>query len=111
MANTFRSPRSRNIGTSAVQVGGYVVPTGGSATLIGAICANKSVSAVTADVFIRDASANDTYIVKAAPIPSGGSLIVAGGDLKVVLEVGDKVMVQSSVAASLDAIVSMLEVV
>jgi hypothetical protein len=40
----------------------------------------------------------------------GGSLIVVGGEQKVVLEIGDAVSVTSSAATSADVICSYLEV-
>lgn len=109
MPNSFKSPRSQNIGTTAVQVGAYAVPSGGSATLIGVTVANRSGSLVTADILLRTSGGTDTHIVLGAPVPVGGTLSF-GGNFKVVMEVGDRIMVRSSAANSLDAILSMLEV-
>ena len=54
--------------------------------------------------------ATDTALVKTAPIPSGGSLIVVGGDQKVVLQTGDGIFVNSDVASSVDVVMSILEI-
>ena len=78
-------------------------------TVIGLTCSNNTASAITVDVALNDSS-NDHFMVKTATVPSGGSLVVVGGDQKVVLETGDSVKVTSSAASSCDAIMSILEI-
>ena len=51
-----------------------------------------------------------THIIKDGPIPTGGSLVILGGDQKVVLMTGDKVIVTSNTASSCDVIMSFLEI-
>ena len=109
MANTFLRKTSRNIGTSATTVGSYTVGASTATTVIGLTCANTTTAAITVDVQHNDGS-NDTYIVKGATVPSGGSLVVVGGDQKGVLEAGDSVKVTSSAATSCDVIMSILEI-
>lgn len=109
MANTFLRKTSRNIGTSATTVGSYTVGGSTATTVIGLTCANITTSAITVDVQHND-GANDTYVVKGATVPAGGSLVVVGGDQKVVLEAGDSVKVTSSAATSCDVIMSILEI-
>jgi len=109
MANTFLRKTSRSIGTSATTVGSYTVGASTATTVIGLTCANTTTTAITVDVTHND-GANDTYIVKGATVPSGGSLVVVGGDQKVVLEAGDSVKVTSSAASSCDVIMSILEI-
>jgi hypothetical protein len=77
--------------------------------VIGLTCTNTTGSAITANVFLANASAN-TYIVANAPISSGASLIPIGGDQKIVMITGDKIYVQSSAATSIDAILSIMEI-
>ena len=77
--------------------------------MIGLTCANTTSAAITVDVQHNDGS-NDTYVVKGATVPAGGSLVVVGGDQKVVLEAGDSVKVTSSAATSCDVIMSILEI-
>ena len=79
-------------------------------TIIGLTCANVTTSAVTADVVHVDSSANNTHLVKTATVPAGGSLVVVGGDQKVVLQVGDLIKVKSSAASSIDVVMSILEI-
>jgi hypothetical protein len=77
---------------------------------VGLTVTNTSGSAITANVYINDASAANTYIVANAPISSGASLIPVGGDQKIVLITGDKIYVQSSAASSVDAVLSIMEI-
>jgi hypothetical protein len=109
MANTFTRKTSQNIGASATQIGAYTVPSSTTAIAIGLTCTNTTGSAITANVFLANASAN-TYIVANAPISSGASLIPIGGDQKIVMITGDKIYVQSSAATSIDAILSIMEI-
>ena len=71
--------------------------------------ANITSSVISVTVTVNDGS-NTTHIVKEAPIPTGGSLVVLGGDQKVVLMTGDKVIVTSNTASSADVIMSFLEI-
>lgn len=109
MANTFKRKLSQNIGTSLTAVGSYTVGSATQTTVIGLIVSNTTGSAITVDCTLNDGT-NDTYLVKAAPIPVGGSLVVVGGQQKVVLETGDSIKVKSSAATSADAIMSILEI-
>jgi hypothetical protein len=109
MANTFTRKTSQNIGATATQIGAYTVPSATTAIAIGLTCTNTTGSAITANVFLANATAN-TYIVANAPISSGASLIPIGGDQKIVLITGDKIYVQSSAATSIDAILSIMEI-
>ena len=78
-------------------------------TVIGLDIANTSSSQVLVDATLNDGS-NDTYLIKEAPIPSGGSLVVIGGDQKVVLEPTDSIKVKSDTASSVDVVMSILEI-
>jgi len=121
MANAFKSYIRESIGVAITDA--YTVPAATTCTVIGFSLANIIASGVTVtvDVLLQKAAAgtgvnanwsagHDVYLVKAAAIPGGGSLVVVGGDQKLVLETGDKVKVLSSDASSIDAIVSVLEI-
>ena len=45
-----------------------------------------------------------------APIPVGGSLVVVGGDQKLVMEPGDTIKVTSDTASSADVVLSHLDI-
>jgi hypothetical protein len=108
MANAFKNRVLQSVGTVATDVGA-VVASSTETTLIGMTIANRVSSVISVDVQLHNGSAS-TYIVKAAPIPVGGSLIVVGGDQKIVLNVGHKIIVTSNTASSADVIMSFLEI-
>jgi len=110
MANTFTRKLSRQVGTSAVEIGDYTVGANTTSIVVGLSVTNRTGSAITANVFIQDSSVANTYVVVNAPIGSGSSLVVGGGDQKLVLLTGDKVFVQSSASSSLDAVMSIMEI-
>jgi|TARA_R100001443_G_scaffold49232_1_gene61554 phage tail sheath gpL-like len=109
MANTFTRKLSRSIGTALTAVGSYTVGASTQTTVIGLTVANTSASSVNIDVTLND-GANDTYIVKDAPVPVGGALVPIGGNQKIVMVTGDSIKVNSSAASSVDAVLSVLEI-
>lgn len=109
MANSFKRKLQRSIGTSLTAVGSYTVGASTEVTVIGLDLSNTTASQILVDVTLNDGT-NDTYIIKQAPIPSGGSLVVVGGDQKVVLETNDSIKVKSDTASSVDAVMSILEI-
>lgn len=109
MANTFTRKLSRSVGTTATRIDNYIVPSGTTAVVIGLTVTNITGSAISANVFINDGVAN-TSLVTTGPISSGASLVVVGGDQKVVLITGDSIYVQGSAASSVDAILSIMEI-
>jgi len=107
MANTFKNYFSKNVGTSAATV--YTCPSATQTTVIGLSVANTSASPITTDVYITS-SAVDYYLIKSGVVPVGGSLVVVGGDQKVVLEAADVLKVVTSAATSADVVASVLEI-
>lgn len=107
MANTFKSYANKNVGTSAATV--YTCPSSTQTTLIGLSMANTSTAPITTDAYITR-SAVDYYLVKGATVPVGGSLVVVGGDQKVVLQASDVLKIVNSAASSGDAFASLLEI-
>jgi hypothetical protein len=108
MANAFKNRTLRAVGTSPVDVGA-VVASSTETTLIGMTLANVTSGVISVTATLHDGS-NTTHIVKDAPIPTGGSLILLGGDQKVVLMTGDKIIITSNTASSVDVIMSFLEI-
>jgi len=108
MANTFKNRTLRAVGTSPVDVGA-VVAASTQTTLIGMTIANITSGVISVTVTLNDGS-NTTNIVKDAPIPTGGSLIPVGGDQKIVMMTGDKIIITSNTASSADVIMSFLEI-
>ena len=109
MANSFKRKLSRSIGSSLTAVGSYTVGASTEVTVIGLVVSNTTSSQVLVDATVND-GANDTYLIKEAPVPSGGSIVIIGGDQKVVLETGDSLKVKSDTATSVDVVMSILEI-
>jgi hypothetical protein len=111
MANAFKSVTASNVGTTQVSV--YECPAATSTTMIGMTVANTANSQILIDVQMKDASNGNTqiYLVKDAPIPVGGTLVVLGGDQKVVFEVSDSMNITSDTTTSADVVLSFLEIV
>lgn len=110
MANAFKRFTSRDIINTPVTVGSYTVPASGTATIIGLTLANVGAVDVSCSVTVFDGT-NTTHIVKGASIPVGTSLIAAG-EQKVVLQVGDQVKVSTGASNQLcDAILSVIEII
>ena len=113
MANSFLSETDTAIGTSAASV--LTCGASTETTVIGMSIANIVTSQITVDVQLdasaRTSGAEDSvYLVKGAPIPVGGSLVVVGGDQKVVMEPGDVIKVTSDTASSADVVISHLDI-
>ena len=109
MANAFERKLSRNIGTSLTAVGSYTVPAATQTTVIGLTVANTTGATVNIDVTLND-GANDTYVVKNAPVPTGGAIVPIGCNQKIDMEPNDSIKVKSDTATSIDAVLSILEI-
>ena len=71
--------------------------------------ANTSSSPITTDAYITRSGIN-YYLIENATVPVGSSLVVVGGDQKVVLQPSDVLYVLNSVASSGDCFCSLLEI-
>ena len=106
MAQNFRRYTSNDVGTSAATL----FTADSYDTVVGISVANITGSAVIASVYINDGT-NDIYLVKDAPIPSGGALQVLDGGAKFVVQSGDALKVVSDTASSLDVWVSTVDAI
>ena len=111
MANSFKNRTLRGVGTTATAVGAAVAANT-ETTLIGMTIANITSGVINVTVTLTDnaGTPNVTNLVKDAPVPTGGSLVVLGGDQKVCLVTGDIIKVTSNTASSADVIMSFLEI-
>ena len=74
------------------------------------MCKCNSTSPILVDIRVYDSSGTaHYYVVKAAEVYTGGTLVAVGGDQKLVLETGDIVKVTSDTASSVDTIISVME--
>ena len=101
----FNNQLTKNVTTSATAV--VDAPATGTKTLIGLSISNTTGSGILVDAYITKSGFN-YYLIKNAPINAGGTLVVIGGDQKVVLNTTDTVYAVSSVATSADAVASFL---
>jgi hypothetical protein len=109
MANTFARKLSQSVGTSLTAVGAYTVGAATQVTVIGMSVSNTTASPVTVDITLSNGG-TDTYLIKSGPVPVGSSIVLFGGDQKLVMVTGDSVKVASSAAASVDVVLSILEI-
>ena len=106
MAQNFRRYTSNAVGTSPA-----TLHTANSYdTIIGISVSNILGSTILVDVYINDGS-NDIYLVKTAPIPSGGALQVLDGGAKFVVQSGDRLYIKSDTASSADVWVSAVDAI
>ena len=107
MAQDFERHINRETGTGAVTV----FTSNSDDAVVGIRCANIHVSStINVDVYIVNGG-NNYFILKQGPIPVGGSLELIDGGSKIVLQTGDALTVKSSVASSLDTIVSRIDAI
>ena len=111
MANNFFVKTEAGVGSTLTQVATYAPGSGVETTIIGLTVANVETSQIQVDVkLVTDGADDDVYLIKSAPVPVGSSLVVVGGDQKVVLNEGDYIQVYSDTAASADVAMSILEI-
>lgn len=107
MANNFTSYLNKDVGTSAATV--VTVGASTQTTIIGLSFANTTTSPITASAYITRSAVN-YYLIEDATVPVGSSLVVVGGDQKVVMITGDALKVVTSSAASADVVTSVLNI-
>jgi hypothetical protein len=109
MANVFKNSVTGSIGTVTTKV--YETPASTVSTVIGLSVSNVISNNISVNVTVTDASTTQTrHLVRSGLIVEGSSIVIVGGEQKVVLESGDFISVSSSAAASADVIVSVLEI-
>ncbi len=108
MANSFKLVTDTGVGTSAATVHTGAGST--ETTIIGMSIANIHTSQIEVDVQLENNDGDNIYIIKDAPIPVGSSLVVVGGEQKVVMNASDVLKVTSNVASSADVALSILEI-
>ena len=115
MANEFKTFSAQNIDTSSTaKTTLYTCPSSTETTIIGLNIANILSVSITVTVEFYDGGAgsasNLRHIVKDAIVPVGSSLVVVGGDQKIVMNATDVLKVYASQDNSCDAVLSVLEI-
>ena len=118
MANTFRVV-SHDVmpASSGTPEDLYTCPGSTTTIILGMVLANVHTSQVTTSVKLvsttsgggRTATNTTTFLLKDAPLPVGSSLEILSGN-KVVLEAGDKIQIDCSVADKASVTMSIMEI-
>ena len=120
MANTFKvvnfAAEPASAGTPYVM---YTVASSTTTVVLGLVLSNINTSAVTAEVELVSTTSNrggannvangTSLLVKDVTIPTGSSLEILSGS-KVILEAGDKIQIDCSVADKLSGTLSVMEI-
>jgi len=108
MANAFKLVTDTGVGTSAATIHTGAAST--ETTIIGLSVANIHTAQIEVDVQLENNDGDNIYLIKAAPVPVGSSLVVIGGEQKVVMNESDVLKVTSNTASSADVALSILEI-
>ena len=104
MANDFKNAQAVGV-TSVTTI--YTAPAAKTSILLELDIANTTQNVVESSVEIFDTSAStDAFLVKNAPVPSGGTLQVVAGQ-KIILEATDIVKVTAT--GAVDVVAAILE--
>ena len=106
MAQNFKNYITRLTGTGAVDALGGA--TNSIDCLISVRMANVLTTTITVEAYIERGGDN-YYLIKNAPIVSGGSLELMDGGSKVVLQATQQLYAVSDTASSLDTVVSVVD--
>lgn len=111
MANFFRNTISKNIGTTPVAV--LEVPGNARATVIGMSLTNLTLGAilVSVEVELPGSPVTRGYYCKDVIVPANTSLRLVNGGEKLILTQSNKLYISSNADASVDALVSYVEIV
>ena len=107
MANAFKTYTANTIGFEVTNIN--TTAGGATETIIGLTLANVTAGAVEANVIHFNSTGVTTRLLANAPIAKGGALVPIGGEQKIVLENGAKLMVSTNTANSVDVVCSVLE--
>tara|TARA_B100000424_G_scaffold123195_1_gene93384 strand:- start:2881 stop:3219 length:339 start_codon:yes stop_codon:yes gene_type:complete len=110
MAQDFKRFGDQDVGTSA----STIHTSDSNDAIISIRLANTTTSTITAEVFITSSvtgGSQDHYIIKNAPIVSGGSLELIDGGSKLVIQNGDVVKAKSDTNSSLSVWMSTVDAI
>jgi hypothetical protein len=106
MANKFYST-GKAVSTTEATV--YEVPAATYAVVLGLSAASKATTDLTLQVKVRRGSDAWNLVSPTTVLPTSGTVVIVGGDQKVNLIPGDKIVCTSSIANGFDAFISILE--
>ena len=108
MPTAFKNYLTSNIGVTPTVV--FTSGAGVQTTIYSFTIANiKSPAApITVSAYITS-GVTTSYLVKDAPLPTGGTLVVVGEPQKLAMETGDTISVDASVSVAADVVISIVE--
>ena len=108
MANAFKTFTDTAVGTANADV--YTCPSATETTIIGQNIANRLTVSIPVNVQLNHNDGDNVHIVKSAIVPVGSSLVVVGGDQKIVMNASDILRITASQASAADVTLSVLEI-
>ena len=109
MASFFRNSVVKEIGTVPVEV--LTTAANTRATIIGLSLANLTEGIVLVDVMVKDDTSVTGYYGKNLVLPPNSSLRVVNGGEKLILSTSNALYVKTNVTASVDAVISYVELI
>ena len=106
MAQDFKRYRKKDVGTSFLDIH----TSDSNDAIISIRLGNTTTSTINVDVIITQGS-DDFYLIKNAPIVSGGSLELIDGGSKIVMQNNDVLKVKSDTASSVDVWASFVDAI
>lgn len=109
MASFFRNSIIKEIGTVPVEV--LTTAANTRATIIGLSLANLTEGIVLVDIMVKDDTSVTGYYGKNLVLPPNSSLRVVNGGEKLILATSNALYVSTNVTASVDAVISYVELI
>jgi len=108
MATLFRNKIVSAVGTSPVKV--YEAPVATYTTIIGLSLANVTAGIINASVYVQDDTSATAYYIKDVQIAANSALRVVTNGEKLIIPEEYDLFVESSAAASVDVVMSYVEI-
>lgn len=108
MATAFKNKILNAIGTSPVKI--YEGPISTETTVIGLSLANTTAGLVEASVYVQDDTSAQAYYIKNVQIAAGSALRVVTSGEKLIIPYEYDLFVVSNTAASIDVVMSYVEI-
>lgn len=109
MATYFKNKIVNAVGTSPVKI--YEAPLNTSATILGLSISNLTASIITTSVFVQDDTSAQAFFLKNVQIAPASSLRAIVNGEKLVIPENYDLFVSSNTAASVDVVMSYVEIV
>ena len=109
MATFFRNKVVKDVGKVKVPI--YTAGPSTTATVVGLSLANLTESVVSTSVLIADDTSIEAFYLKDVLLPPNSTMKVLNGGEKIIIAADNTISVVSDIDASLDAVMSYVEIV